>query len=138
MKKILLILLLALSASSFAQQSQPIEKERPVYCDVMAYNFWGVGKVRVIIDLGADRNGTILTEDKKAMKFNSIIDVLNYMSKLGWHVKDSYYLSEEVSKQKVLHYLLEKMITDDEQITEGISVGKPEKWKPGQTGDDMY
>lgn len=90
------------------------------------------------IDLGAEHNGTILTEDRKAMKFNSIIDVLNYMSKLGWRVKDSYYLSEEVSKQKVLHYLLEKMITDDSQITDGISVGKPEKYRPGASGDDMY
>ena len=112
---------------------------RPAYCEVMAYNFWGVGKVYITIDLGAERKGSICDANKKSVKFNSPIDALNYMAKLGWSVKDTYFLSE--MNQKVLHFLLVKQVTDDSQISEGIYV-RPKKEKKeierGKEGDDMY
>lgn len=134
-KSFLLIIMLVVSTSIFAQQS------RPVYCDVMAFNFWGFGKVNITIDLGENRYGTICDDKGKATKFNTTIDALNYMSKLGWSVKDTYFLSSDISKQKVLHFLLVKQVTDDSQISEGIYV-KPKKekepYKFGKNGDDMY
>ena len=134
-RHILLNLILVVSTSIFAQQS------RPAYCDVMAFNFWGVGKVNITIDLGADRNGTICDDKGKVVKFNSPVDALNYMAKLGWAVKDTYFLSSDIGKQKVLHFLLVKQVTDDSQIGEGIYVKpkkKKEPYKPGKNGDDMY
>jgi hypothetical protein bacD2_22994 len=115
------------------------QKAHPAYCEVMAYNFWGVGKVYITIDLGAERNGTICDNNQKPVKFNSHIDALNYMAKLGWRVKDTYFLSE--LKDKVLHFLLVKDVIDDSQISEGIYV-KPKKtkepYKPGKDGDGVY
>nr|DAK51003.1 MAG TPA: hypothetical protein [Caudoviricetes sp.] len=134
-KSFLLIIMLVVSTSIFAQQS------RPVYCDVMAFNFWGFGKVNITIDLGENRYGTICDDKGKATKFNTTIDALNYMSKLGWSVKDTYFLSSDMGKQKVLHFLLVKQVTDDSQISEGIYVKpkkKKEPYKPGKNGDDMY
>ena len=133
MRKYLFIIMLSLASIAYAQ------KPRPAYCEVMAYNFWGVGKVYITIDLGAERNGTICDENQKPVKFNSPIDALNYMAKLGWAVKDTYFLSG--LKDKILHFLLVKEVTDDSQISEGIYV-KPKKqkepYKPGKNGDDLY
>ena len=133
MKKYLLVLMLLVTSIAYAQ------KTHPAYCEVMAYNFWGVGKVYITIDLGTERNGTICDNNQKPVKFNSHIDALNYMSKLGWRVKDTYFLSE--LKDKVLHFLLVKDVTDDSQISEGIYV-KPKKtkepYKPGKDGDGVY
>lgn len=133
MNKYLLIFMLSVTSIAYAQ------KTHPAYCEVMAYNFWGVGKVYITIDLGAERNGTICDDNQKPVKFNSHIDALNYMSKLGWRVKDTYFLSE--LKDKVLHFLLVKDVTDDSQISEGIYV-KPKKtkesYKPGKDGDGVY
>ena len=133
MRKYFFILMLSITSIAYAQ------KTRPAYCEVMAYNFWGVGKVYITIDLGAERNGTICDENQKPVKFNSHIDALNYMAKLGWAVKDTYSLS--VIKEEVLHFLLVKEVTDDGQISEGIYVKpkkKKEPYKPGKSGDDMY
>ena len=133
MRKYFFILMLSITSIAYAQ------KTHPAYCEVMAYNFWGVGKVYITIDLGAERNGTICDENQKPVKFNSHIDALNYMAKLGWAVKDTYSLS--VIKEEVLHFLLVKEVTDDSQISEGIYV-KPQKkkepYKPGKGGDDLY
>lgn len=133
MKKYLLVLMLLVANIAYSQTT------RPAYCDVMAWNFWGFGKVYITIDLGAERYGSICDEKHKSIKFNTAIDALNYMSKLGWSVKDTYYLSE--GKQKVLHFLLVKQVTDDSQISEGIYV-RPKKEKTeherGKEGDDMY
>ena len=133
MKKYLLIFMLSVTSMAYAQ------KAHPAYCEVMAYNFWGVGKVYITIDLGAERNGTISDNNQKPVKFNSHIDALNYMAKLGWRVKDTYFLSE--LKDKVLHFLLVKDVIDDSQISEGIYV-KPKKtkepYKPGKDGDGVY
>ena len=133
MRKYFFILMLSLASIAYAQ------KPHPAYCEVMAYNFWGVGKVYITIDLGAERNGTICYADQKPVKFNSPIDALNYMAKLGWAVKDTYFLTEV--KDKVLHFLLVKEVTDDSQISEGIYVKpkkKKEPYKRGKGGDDIY
>lgn len=132
MKKYIIFLFLALSAATYGQT-------RPAYCEISAYNFWGFGKVHVIIDLGESRYGTIVDENGKAMKFNSPVDILNHMSKLGWKVSQTYFItSGSNSKQQVIRYLLEKQVTEDSQISEGIFVKMPEKYKPGSSGDDMY
>lgn len=133
MRKILLFIALLLASVAQAQ------KTRPAYCEVMACNFWGVGKVYITIDLGEERTGTICDDKNKPVKFNTPIDALNYMAKLGWSVKETYFLTE--IKDQVLHFLLEKQITEDSQISEGIYIKpkkKKEPYKPGANGDDVY
>lgn len=135
MKKIFILLLLAITISASAQ------KTRPVYCDLLSSNFWGSRNVYITLDLGALGYGSILNDDNTAHKFKGVVDALNYMARLGWSVKSEYYLTE--GKQKVLHFLLEKLITDDRQITEGIHIKQTEPkerktYKRGANGDDIY
>ena len=133
MRKILLFIALAIASLANAQN------KRPAYCQIMASNFWGVGKVYISIDLGEEREGTICDDKNKPVKFNTPIDALNYMAKLGWSVKETYFLTG--IKDNILHFLLEKQVTDDSQISEGIYIKpkkKKEPYKPGANGDDVY
>ncbi len=109
----------------------------------MGYNFWGFGKVKVQLDMGrkTDIKGfdALYGEDGKKLKFNTMMQVLNYMGERGWRVINTYYITES-SKQSVIHYLLEKWISSEDEITEGLILkdedSKP--YKPGEGGDDMY
>lgn len=88
---------------------------------------WGYGKVKVRLDMGRkqpNKEGyeSIYAGDKKR-KFNTMMEVLDYMSKRGWKVHTTYVITESMSKQNVLHFLLEKQVTDDSQIDEGLELG---------------
>lgn len=135
MKKYLLVLMLLIANIAYPQTT------RPAYCEIVAYDMHLFKQgVSIGIDLGAERKGTIVDKNGKRVEFHSPIDALNYMAKLGWSVKDTYFLTS-IDKSKVLHFLLVKEVTDDSQISEGIYV-KPKKqkepYKPGKDGDELY
>ena len=52
-----------------------------------------------------------------------MMEVLDYMSKRGWKVHTTYVITESMGNQNVLHFLLEKQVTDDSQIDEGLELG---------------
>lgn len=141
MKKVLLIFMLSLVYLCINAQEQ--SQKRPVYCNVMGYNFWGFGKVKVQLDMGrkTDIKGfdALYGEDGKKLKFNTMMQVLNYMGERGWRVINTYYITES-SKQSVIHYLLEKWISSEDEITEGLILkdANSKPYKPGEGGDDMY
>lgn len=130
----MIILLMAFSITAMAQEN---EGKRAVYCDMMAYNFFGIGKVRIILDMGDRKSGqefeTICEPDGKQKKFNTMMEALNYMGERGWRVIETYFISE--FKTSVIHYLLEKMITDESQRKEGLIL-RPDKSKDVE--DDTY
>lgn len=131
------ILLLAPILSNAQETAAP----RPTYCELVAGNFWGGRNVYITLDLGVLGYASIQNEDGTAHKFHGVIDALNFMARLGWSVKTEYYLAD--GKNKVLHFLLEKTITDESQITDGLHLRQTERptkktYKPGQGGDDIY
>ena len=119
--------------SSFAQD--PWNPTR-VYCDIVGIgNFTGT-KVKVSIDFGQARkfmdgkyNRSLVDKDGKELKFNSMVDALNYMAQLGWRFEQAYVLTENtgVSKQNVYHYLLSKELSGDEKVDSGIYTRKDYK-----------
>ena len=136
MKKTIFVAILMLLSISLQAQNQ-----YKAYCNVLGYNFWGVGKVSVQLDLGHKNYDCLYGEDGKPIKFDTMMGVLDYMAKRGWNTIGTYFISE-LSGPKVIHYLLEKTITDDTQITDGLNLKKAEKeekpYKRGQASDDMY
>lgn len=128
MKKVLFVIMVALmSLSANAQSVSKPYESYPVYCDLAGYNTCGYGKVKVRLDMGRkqpNKEGyeSIYAGDKKR-KFNTMMEVLDYMSKRGWKVHTTYVITESMSKQNVLHFLLEKQVTDDSQIDEGLELG---------------
>lgn len=126
MKKIILILAIIFMAIGAKAQStiQSEDGKYPVYCDLKAYNFWGVGKVKVMLDMGAVSNGggsfeSLYSEDGKQIKFNTVMAAVNYMAKKGWILDKTYYVTEGAGRA-VLHYVLVKRVKNDSEIREGL------------------
>jgi hypothetical protein len=118
MKKILFSMALALMSVMVSAQSV---KPYPVYCNVVGYNWFGVGKIKVELDMGRFTKGkgeSLYEANGKKKKFHTMMSVLNYMGERGWKCVDTYFLS--FGNDKVIHYLLEKYITSPEQMTEGL------------------
>lgn len=70
-------------------------------------------KVKIEIDIGQKTSfwrstiqKTLKDESGKAIKFNSMVDAINYMASLGWEFVQAYAFS--VGNQNVYHYLLKR------------------------------
>lgn len=126
MKKIILFLAIIFMAIGAKAQStiQSEDGKYPVYCDLKAYNFWGVGKVKVMLDMGAVSNNggsfeSLYGEDGKKIKFNTVMEAVNYMAKKGWILDKTYYITEGAGRA-VLHYVLVKRVKNDSEIRAGL------------------
>lgn len=126
MKKIILFLAIIFMAIGAKAQStiQSEDGKYPVYCDLKAYNFWGVGKVKVMLDMGAVSNGggsfeSLYGEDGKQIKFNTVMAAVNYMAKKGWILDKTYYVTEGAGRA-VLHYVLVKRVKNDDEVRAGL------------------
>lgn len=128
MKKILITFVFALiSMMSFAQSAVKTDDGKyNSYCEVFGYSLFGVGKLKVILDMGysTKNENSLFGEDGKKIKFNSMMEVLDYMSKRGWRLVETYFISVS-SKQSVVHYVLEKRVSSEAEKTEGLII-KPE------------
>lgn len=110
--------------SSVASAEEPTQR---VYAELLGTgtNFLNLNKnVKVSVDLGqfqsATKAYTLLDENGKDIKFNSMVAAMNYMGERGWKFVQAYVVT--VSNQNVLHWLLYKDITDPAQIKEGLNV----------------
>lgn len=61
----------------------------------------------------------IYESNGKKKKFNTMMEVLNYMGERGWKVNGTYYITESPGHH-VIHYLLEKWISDESERKEGL------------------
>ncbi len=139
MKRLLFISLLMIFSISVI--SQDIESKRPVYCNVMGYNFWGFGKVKVQLDMGdyTDQKGYdgIYEPNGKKKKFKTMMEVLNYMGERGWKVIDTYYITE-LPGLHVIHFLMEKWIKDESERKEGLILKEDLDIPYKEPTDDTY
>lgn len=123
MKKIIIMFALVLGVALNAGAQSLNGEKYATYCEMMGYSNFGVGKLKVLLDFGSVPNTkqseSIYGEDGKKMKFNSVVDAINYMAKRGWTVKANYALSEG-SRGLVNHFLLEKWVTSDSEVKEGL------------------
>lgn len=127
MRKILFLLMMALMSLGAKAQSvtQPGEKY-PVYCTIKGYNTFGIGKVKVMLDIGykVTNYETLIGDDNKQIKFNTMMEAVNYMAKRGWILDQIFFLTESLSKQNVANYVLKKYVTNDDEIREGLVTQK--------------
>jgi len=93
MKKLLLLVLLTVPIFCFAQTDTITKKQKNAFCEVEAYPHGS--QYEIIINDGSQtkENGKALKDGQgKTMKFDTIVTVLNYVSKLGWTFVSSYAL----------------------------------------------
>ena len=125
MKKIFAILLVSFLMFTFSSVASAEEPTQRVYAELLGTgtNFLNLNKnVKVSVDLGqfqsATKAYTLLDENGKDIKFNSMVAAMNYMGERGWKFVQAYVVT--VSNQNVLHWLLYKDITDPAQIKKKV------------------
>lgn len=129
MKKIFMLLVTVLMCISMSAQSvvKTEDGKYDVYCDVMGYNTLGIGRLKVELDMGYRYNGqeanSLYDENNKKIKFNSMMEVLDYMGKRGWTVVTTYSISKS-GNGNVIIYLLKKRVSNDEEKKEGLNIQK--------------
>ncbi|MCM1356514.1 MAG: hypothetical protein NC212_08940 [Staphylococcus sp.] len=148
MKKYLVIILL--SALSISAQAQHVPSdsinvavtdsitEREVYCMILgqATNLLGMGsKCTVQVDFGEGQgtwtgglDNTLVDENGKAIKFKSMIDAMNFMTKFGWRFLDAYAITVAPNNH-VYHWIMSKTVYGEESGREGIIQHRDKKKK---------
>ena len=118
MKKIFLLLMLF--ASSCAMSQTPYK----VFCEILGTGKLLSTKVSVMVDFGQKTSiyntykQKLVDDNGKSIEFNSMVDAMNYMAKSGWVFEQAYYVT--VNGQNVIHWLLSKEVTSDEEIKDGF------------------
>lgn len=127
MRRIILAIFMSVMMLSISTTASAEETTQRVYAELLGTgtNFLNLNKnVKVSIDLvqfqSATKAYTLLDENGKDIKFNSMVAAMNYMGERGWKLIQAYVVT--VSNQNVLHWLLYKDVTDPAQIKEGLNV----------------
>lgn len=91
------------------------------YCEIVGTTvLQGVTKVQIIVDFGQEQKAftdqRLVDEQGNVMKFNSMVDALNYMGTLGYEFVQAYVVSH--GNYSVYHWLLsiDKELYDSVQI----------------------
>lgn len=128
MKKCLFLMLMFFSMSAMAQESYK------VFCELLGTGKLFSSKVTVTVDFGQETsfwlgasNQYLVDDNGKAIKFNSMVDAMNYMGKRGWEFEQAYVVT--IGNQNVYHWLLSKEVTQDEAVNEGFNTRQAFKEK---------
>lgn len=115
---IILTILLLMSMRTTAQtvNSIPLKDIRSEYIQIVGTTVLMSAKLTIEIDFGQMSNiwrakdNVILDENGKSMKFNSMIDALNFFAKYGYEFVTAYTVT--LGNTNVYHYLLRKKSTE--------------------------
>lgn len=129
MKKLLFIMLFTLTALGGYSQDpwNPLRS----YCEIVGTSNLAGTKVKIEIDFGQAQkfwtkhsDNFLVDTDGKEIKFNSMVDALNYMARFGWRFEQAYVITESssMSKSNVYHYLLSREIRENENVNSGIYI----------------
>ena len=147
MKKVTLLLVLLVSAMmGYAQEAievapaqiTDVEGFNPaakrVYAQLSCEGQLFSTKVKVSIDFGQSTSwlssmseSRLVDKDGKEIKFNSMIDALNYLTQFGWRFAQAYVVpndsgsKDSMSVSGTTYWILYKDVDDYSQITEGFT-----------------
>lgn len=121
MKKLPLILLgfLLYAFPGFSQvvTQVPVEEIDVEYIEIIGVSRPLSTKMNVVVDFGQEREylgnkqRVILDENERKMKFNSMMDALNYMSRNGYEFVQAYVIRYEEKNER--HFLMRKRISEN-------------------------
>lgn len=100
------------------------QKSRQAYCEVIVWSHQIMFNAAVSFDFGIQSNNTVMLYDSKnqPLRFITGMDAVNYLSKRGWRLVSTYY--ESISESESAHYVMEKTITNEKQVKEGLVMRK--------------
>lgn len=115
--------------------------QHTAYCEMMQFNPAGGTKSLVVFDFGNDGTDEIVDDDGKVIKFNSSMDAIGYMERLGWKVVSAYSVTHIAAESvPVAHYILSKEIGSYGEKMSGIRTKrtKNEGRQKKEMSDDGY
>ena len=127
-KLIVMAALMLICAAAFAQSPA---KPHKVYCLFSSAPVTLSEEIYVDVDYGQSArllslDRRLYDENGKALKFNSLMDAVNYMGTLGWELEDAGQVMVPSSgsvDNPYYRWVMSKMVTDNSQITEGWITG---------------
>ena len=127
-KMIVMAALLLVCAAAFAQSPA---KPHKVYCLFTSDPLVLSDEIHVDVDYGQDArlvslDRRLYDEKGKALKFNSVMDAVNYMCTLGWELEEAGQVMVPASgstENPVYRWVMSKLVTDNSQITDGWITG---------------
>lgn len=141
MKKIIIIICLTIGSILSHAQGR-------TYCELVGTQNL-LGKIIVSVDFGQVSlfsDNRLVDENGDVLKFNSMIDAMNYMGALGWEFEQAYVVTYYYGKNtsNVYHWLLSKPYSEDgtglktmSMIKQEIKKAKEQENQQEQDGDDM-
>lgn len=150
MRKILLFLAILMPMMMLAQSEVPSPvqdgDEITTYALILGINknVLGLGnKISVQIDFGEEKNfwgndgRDILVDDNgKDIKFNSMVDALNFMGSRGWTFENAYAIT--IGNQHVYHWLVSKKIKAGENARGDLQQKRDKKKKKSGKDSKVY
>lgn len=150
MKKLLSLVAMMLLATTIHAQS-PDSVQLSSSPRIMAYaellgwntNVLGLGKkAKVEVEFGDeswgwqgnDGRNLLVDENGDDIKFNSMVDAMNYMAARGWKFEAAYVVT--VSNQPVVHWLMSKEVFEGEDPRKGIQQRRDKKKKDKKKDKD--
>ncbi len=121
----------------FAETTDTVEvKPYMVYCEIISYGReLFSNKTTIELDFGQaskffSNDRKIVDEAGRIIKFNSMLDAMNFMAERGWKFEQAYTIqtiSEGSTNTATYHWILSKEVRDPEEITEGLLTAKMKK-----------
>jgi len=110
----LIIFIISFASSGYSQES------RQAYCEVIVWSHHIMFNAAVTFDFGMQTHTTAILYDNKNQPLGFItgMDAVNYLSKRGWRLVSTFY--ESISESESAHYVMEKTITNERQVKEGL------------------
>ena len=113
MKKILTAVFVFFYCHCFSQDTTRVEQ----YCEVTSTGKLFSNKVTIDVDYGEERSfwkdHRLKDDDGRLKKFNSVIDALNYLGKMGWKLVNAYPVYNGGSSN-IYHYVFKKSFSKTE------------------------
>jgi hypothetical protein len=121
MKKLIMIVVAILFSTILYAQNR-------VYCEIVEYAMAFSKEKKITIDFGqkrekATRQQLLVDENGESLIFNSKIDALNYMNRLGWEFLQAYTVvsGSDGDSRSYIHWLLYKDVKSGEDPYKGLT-----------------
>jgi len=141
MKKIITSILIAITYSCAHAQDKYM-----AYCDINCYGTTNLFSNSALLsfDFGLNNQVDLLDDNGDKLKFSSYIDAANYLAKHGWKILQVFSYSDKTmaalvgkdSNPNIIHCVLVKSVSTDEEILQGLKTSKvkePKKKQPRQS-----
>ena len=122
-------------------QYEPLHR---VYCELLGINknVLGIGnKISVQVDFGEEGNfwgndgrDILIDDNGNEIKFNSMVDAMNFMGERGWRYQDSYVVT--IGGSNVIHWLLYKEISEGESAKGDLKQRRDKKKDKKKKSED--